>query len=589
MELFFVEEMGDLLKPKDMEMLKRVSLGEEKADLVISGGDLVNVYSGELLKDYSVAIKERWVAFVGPDASHSIGPDTEVIDASGKVLIPGFVDGHAHMILYGRLDEVLRYAMMGGTTTIITEIMEFIYPLGYSGLIGLLDNLRDQPVKVFATVPTSITFSRDAQKRAPSVGELIELLHRQEVLGVGEGFWQEVLRGDTNFATLSAEALRLRKTIEGHAAGCRAEKLSAYADFGVSSCHESISAEEVLEKLRLGIYVMIREGSIRRELEAIAKIRDMPLDFRRLALVSDGVDPRDLTENGYMESVVQHAINLGFDPIVSIQMATLNPAEHFGLDNILGGIAPGKHADILIIPELQTVKAETVISKGLTIAQDGELKVKPREVSLPLKGLEGSSVNAPDFTVRTDGKNLVKVRVMDQVSELVTRESFLELKPQDGELRVDPETDLLKVSHISCEGRIFTGFIKGHGFGAGALATSDVWETSGITVVGANEEDMALAVNRIYELGGGVVLYVNGQMQAELPLPIAGLITRLSMEETAQRLHAIQRKAEALGFPYPNAALTLATLTTPAIPFLRISEDGLVDVRSGQVVELLVS
>ncbi|MGD8986355.1 MAG: adenine deaminase C-terminal domain-containing protein [Desulfobacteraceae bacterium] len=581
--------MADLLKSKDMEMLKRVSLGEEKADLVISGGDLVNVYSGELLKDYSVAVKGSWIAYLGPDADHTVGPDTEVIDASGKVVIPGFVDGHAHMILYARPDEVLRYAMRSGTTTIITEIMELIYPLGYSGLTEWLDNLQDQPVKVFATVPPSITFSKDAQKRATSLDHLMEILRRDDVLGVGEGFWQEVLRGDTNFSALSEEALRLKKTVEGHAAGCRGERLSAYADLGVSSCHESISAEEVLEKLRLGMCVMIREGSVRRELEAIAKIKDMPLDFRRLALVSDGGDPRDLIKNGYMESIVQRAIDVGFDPIVSIQMATLNPAEHFGLDNILGGIAPGKHADLLIIPHLQTIKAETVISKGQIIAQGGELTVKPREVSLPLTGLEGISVNAPDFAVRTGGKNFVKVRVMDQVSELVTRETLLELKPQDGELRADPENDLLKVSHISCDGRIFTGFVKGHGFGSGAMATSCVWETFGITVVGANEGDMALAVNRISELGGGVVLYVDGQMQAELPLPIGGLMTSLSMEETAQRLDAIQEKAEALGFPYPNAALTLATLTTPAIPFLRISEDGLVDVRSGQVVELLVS
>jgi adenine deaminase len=580
--------MGNLLKPKDMEMLKRVSLGEEKADLVISGGDLVNVYSGELLKGYSIAVKEKWIAYVGPDADRTVGPETKSIDASGKVLIPGFVDGHAHMILYGRPDEVLRYAMMGGTTTIITEIMELIYPLGCSGLIRWLDSLQDQPVKVFATVPTSITFSKDAKKRAPSVKELIELLRREEVLGVGEGFWQEVLRGDKNFSTLSAEALRLRKSVEGHAAGCRGERLSAYADFGVSSCHESISAEEVLEKLRLGMCVMIREGSIRKELEAIAEIKEMPLDFRRLALISDGCDPRDLTKNGYMESVVQRAIDLGFDPIVSIQMATLNPADHFGLDNVLGGIAPGKHADILVIPDLKTVKAETVISKGLIIAQGGKLKVRPREVHLPLTSLEGTRVNAPDFTVRTGGKDSVKVRVMDQVSELVTRETFLELKPQDGELKADPGNDFLKVSHITCDGNIFTGFIKGHGFGAGALATSDVWETFGITVVGANEEDMACAVNRIYELGGGVVLSVDGQVQAELPLPIAGLMTNLSMEETAERLDAIQGKAEALGFRYPDAALTLATLTTPAIPFLRISEDGLVDVRSGQVVELLV-
>jgi adenine deaminase len=580
--------MADFLQPKDMEMLKRVSLGEEKADLVISGGDLVNVYSGELLRGYSIAVKEKWIAYVGPDGDLSVGPETESIDASGKVLIPGFVDGHAHMIMYGRPDEVIRYAMLGGTTTIMTEIMELIYPLGCSGIMRWLDNLQDQPIKVFATVPTSATFSKDAKRRAPDVKELVELLHREEVLGVGEGFWQEVLRGDTDFPALSAEALKLRKSVEGHAAGCRGERLSAYADFGVSSCHESISAEEVVEKLRLGMCVMIREGSIRRELEAMAEIKDMPLDFRRLALVSDGCDPRDLIKNGYMESVVQRAIDLGFDPIVSIQMATLNPADHFGLDNVLGGIAPGKYADILIIPHLKTVKAETVISKGLIVAQGGELKVRPREVSLPLTRLEGTRVDASDFSVPTGGKDSVKVRVIDQVSELVTRESFLEVKPQDGELKADPGSDFLKVSHISCDGNIFTGFIKGHGFGTGALATSGVWETFGVTAVGANEEDMACAVNRLYELGGGIVLSVNGQIQAELPLPLAGLMTTLSMEETAQSLNAIQRKAEELGFRYPDAALTLATLTTPAIPFLRISEDGLVDVRRGQGVDLLV-
>lgn len=580
--------MTNLLNPNDMERLMRVSLGQEKADLVISGGDLVNVYSGELLKDYSIAIKGSWIAYVGPDASHSVGPDTEVIDASGKAVIPGFVDGHAHMILYARLDEALRYAMKGGTTTIITEIMELMYPLGYSGLVEWLDHLQDQPIKIFVTVPPSISFSKDAQKRAPSLDHLMEILRRDEVLGVGEGFWQEVLRGDTDYSALSAEALKLRKTVEGHSAGCRAEKLSAYVDFGVSSCHESISGEEAVEKLRLGMYVMIREGSVRRELDAIAKLRDLPLDFRRFALVSDGVDPRELIKNGYMEPIVQRAIDVGFDPIVSIQMATLNPAEHFGLDNILGGIAPGKHADILIIPHLQTIKAETVISKGQIIAKDGELKVEPRELSLPLKGLEGIRVSASDFTVPTGGKNSFKVRAIDQVSELVTRETFLDLTPQNGELKADPEHDLLKVAHTSCDGRTFTGFIKGHGFQAGALATTGVWETFGITVVGANEADMALAVNRVSELGGGLALYVDGQMQAELPLPIAGLMTTLGIEETAQRLDAIQKKAEELGFPYPDAPLTLATLTTPAIPFLRISEDGLVDVRTGQLVQLLV-
>ena len=581
--------MTHLLSPENMKKLMKVSLGEDTADLVITGGDLVNVYSGEVLQGSSIAIKDQWIAYVGPDAAHTVGQETEVIDASGKVLVPGFVDGHTHMIYYAPPHEFLRYAMKGGTTAFVTEIMELVFMLGYSGLTQWLDNLQDQPVKVFTTIPPSITFSRDAQKRAPSAEELMDLLRRDDVAGVGEGFWQEVLRGGTRYPTLSAESSRIKKTAEGHAAGCRGEKLAAYAAFGVSSCHESISAEEVLEKLRLGMHVMIREGSIRKELEAVAKIKDMPLDLRRLTLVSDGGDPRDLTKKGYMESVVQRAIDVGFDPLVSIQMATLNPAEHFGLDHILGGIAPGKCADILIIPDLRTIRAEYVISDGRVIARDGELKLQPRQISFPSRALEGIRVSASDFTIKAGGKNPLKVRVIDQVADLVTREAILELVPQNGELKAEPEKDLLKFAYISCDGRMFTGFIKGHGFAAGAMATSAAWDTFGVTVVGASEGDMAFAVNRVSESGGGIVLYVNGKMEAELPLPMGGLMSHLSMEETARRLEHIQKQAEALGFRFSDVSLTLSTLTTPAIPFLRVSEDGLVDVRSGQVVGLIVS
>lgn len=577
------------LNPKKMKNLMQVSLGEMKADLIIRDADLVNVYSGELLKGFSVATKEKWIAYVGPDASHTIGPETEVIDASGSVLVPGFIDGHAHMIFYASPHEFLRYAIKGGTTTIITEIMELSFTSGYPGLVDWLNKVREQPIKIFSTIPPSITFSREAERRAPTLQQLMELLRRDEVLGVGEGFWQEVLRTETKYPALSAEALKLRKTVEGHAAGCRSERLAAYAGFGVSSCHESVSAGEVIEKLRLGMWVMIRDGSIRRELDAISQIRDMPLDFRRVALVSDGVDPRDLVENGYMEFVVQRAIDVGFDPILAIQMATLNVAEHFGLDSILGGIAPGRYADMVIIPDLQTIKAQYVLSNGQIIVQDGEVKVEPNVATLKVQGLEKIHLNPSDFIIEADGKSPLKVRVIEQVTELVTREAFLDLSPYDGELKADPEHDLLKVSLIAGEGNIFTGLIRGHGLQTGAMATSGVWEAFGAVVVGANEGDMAKAVNRVYEMGGGIVLYAHGQVQAEIELSIGGIMSSLTIEAVAQGLTRLQEKAEALGFRFPDAPLTLATLTTPAIPFLRLSEEGLVDVRKGDVVEFIVS
>ena len=578
-----------MLTPEHMKSLMRVSLGEEEADLVIKGANLVNVYTRELLQGFSVATKGKWIAYVGPDANHATGPGTVVIDAAGKVLIPGFIDGHAHMVYYASPHEFLRYAMRGGTTTIVSEIMELTFPLGYRGLVEWLDNVKNQPIKIFSTVPPSITFSKDAAERAPTLKQLMDLLKREDVLGVGEGYWQEVLRSETKYPALSAEALRLNKTAEGHAAGCRSARLCAYVDYGVSSCHESVNAEEVVEKLRLGICSMIREGSIRREMDAILKIKDMPLDLRRVALVSDGVDPRDLVEKGYMERVVQRAIDTGFDPILSIQMATLNTAEHFRLDGMLGGIAPGKYADMVVIPDLHTIKAEYVISNGMIVAENGELKTEPRVTHLKGNGLKKIKVNPSLFSIATGRKKSLKVRVIDQVAELVTKEAFIDLPGRDGEIMADPEHDILKTSIISWKGKVFTGLIRGHGFQAGAMATSGVWETFGSVVVGTNDVDMVRAVERVYEMGGGIVICAQGEVLAELALPIGGILSHLPIEEIAQRLNTIQEKARALGFRFSDASLTLATLTTPAIPFLRLSEEGLVDVRKGQVVDLIVS
>jgi len=580
--------MRSLFEPKRMEELKRVALGEERADLVIVGGDLVDVYTGELLSNYCIAIKGRWIAYVGPEVESFIGPQTEVIEASGKVILPGFIDGHAHMVYYHSPDEFIRYAIKSGTTTIITEVMDLVFCMGYEGLVSYLDALRDQPIKVFFTVPPLITPNRSLQGKLPELDQLLELLQRNEAVGVGEGYWQEVLRGGTHFPILSARALRLGKAVEGHAAGCRGRKLAAYLAFGVSSCHEAVNAGEALERLRMGLWAMIREGSIRRELEAVAPIKDMSINLRRMILVSDGLDPRDLIEKGYMDFILQKAIDLGFDPILAIQMVTLNVAEHFRLDDLIGGIAPGKCADIVIIRGLNTIEVECVISNGCVIMKDGQLKVTPRKVNLGHKGLGGIRVEPADFVIRAKGEGVQKVRIIEQITELVTREALLDVFSVDGEIKADPERDLLKLSLVNWQGKVFTGLIRGLGMKEGSLATSAAWENAGVVVVGADEKDMALATNRVFELGGGIVLVSKGQVLIELPLPIGGVISDLPIEEVARKLKEIQEEAKKLGFRFPDAPLTLATLSTPAIPFLRISEDGLVDVKKGEIVSLVI-
>ncbi|HJX69503.1 MAG TPA: adenine deaminase C-terminal domain-containing protein [Dehalococcoidia bacterium] len=585
------------ITPEQIKALIDTALGEIKADMVIANADLVNVYSGELLKGYSVAIKGEKIAYVGEKAEHTIGPDTRVIDATGKTLIPGLIDAHAHLLFLYAVDEFLKYAMKGGTTTIITETRGIFFPLGYRGVKQFLEAISGQPIKIFATAPPMLGLGPAAQGGALSPESLRRLLKQEGVVGLGETYWFPVLQGEERILRQFAETLSLGKTLEGHSAGARGNKLVAYIASGISSCHEPTTAEEVLERLRLGIHTMIREGDTRRDLEAIAEIKDEKIDFRRLVLATDGVGPKHLMEHGYMEILVQKAIDLGFDPIVAIQMATINAAEHFSFDNLIGGIAPGKYADMVLIPDLRTIQAEMVMSNGQVIAQRGQILVPPKRYVYPKSSLR--SVHLPrklepaDFRIPVEGRDTpVTVRVIHQVTEVLTREEQIAITPKKGLLEADVGEDILKVAVIertSDPGKMFVGFVKGFKMRKGAFASSGTWALSGIVVVGTNDEDMAGAVNRVLALQGGDVVYAKGRVLAELPLPVAGLTSDLPIEVLYQKLEEVQQKATELGTWLPDVHLTLTALTTGSIPFFRICEAGLVDIRDGKVVGLMVS
>ena len=583
------------MSPKQMKELIDVALGNAKADLVVVGGDLVNVYTGELLPDYSVATKGERIAFVGKNAEHTIGTNTTVIEAKGKTLIPGFIDAHTHLMVYCTMDEFLNYVMIGGTTTIITEILELSFPLGYRGLWQFLETIKEQPIKIFVTAPSMVSLSPAAQANAFSPQTIRKLLKQGGVAGLGETYWPPILQGDDRLLELFAETVALGRKVEGHSAGARGNKLVAYVASGVSSCHESINVDEVLERLRLGLWVMVREGDVRQDLEAIAKIKDEKIDFRRLCLVTDGLSPKQLKECGCMEFIVQKAIDLGFDPIIAIQMATINPAEHFSLDSILGGIAPGRYADIVVIPNLRTIRAELVISNGKVIAKNGQLLVPPKKYPFPASARRSIRIHRrfepADFNIPVKGEAPVTVRIIELVTDLVTREAQVTITPSQGWLEGDVSRDILKVAVVATAGqpgKMFVSFIKGFRLKKGAIATSGAWDMAGIVVVGTNNEDIALAVNRIVELQGGTVLCADGEILAELPMSIGGQISELSIEEVSQRMEKIQQKATELGVPSSRVYLTLSTLTTAAIPFLRICESGLIDIRESKIVDLIV-
>jgi adenine deaminase len=586
---------SSFLKSSDeSQTLMNVALGQEKADLAVVNARLANVYTGEFLDDCAISIKGRWIAYVGRNPDDTIGPETEVIDAAGQTVIPGLIDGHTHLAWLCKADEFLKYAARGGTTAMVTETLEVFLVAGYDGLVDLLESFKDQPVKIWSTAPATISISKTA--RGISKENLQKLLERDDIIGLGESYWQAVLQEPERLLALFEQTRRARKTLEGHSAGASEKKLEAYIANGISSCHEPINADQVLERLRLGLHVMVREGAVRKDLAEIAKIKDRGIDLRRLILVSDGISPDELMANGYMEALVQKAIDYGFEPINAIQMATLNVAEHFSLDDLIGGIAPGKLADMVIIPDISTIEAQVVVSNGRVIARNRNLLAAPRSHSFSIDSLNSvilpRKMTPEDFVIRApDNLDYIKVRLINMVTDLVTAEIEERLPIRNGQIGVDLNKDIVKVAAIDRThnpGRMFTGLIKGLGLKAGAFACSAGWDTSDIVVAGADDSDMAAAVNRIHSIQGGAVVCEDGKILAELALPLFGLISDQALADLVQQFEKVIAAAQKQGIPFPDPILSLTTLSGAAIPYLRICEEGLVNLKSGKNVSLFV-
>ncbi len=576
--------------------LVRVALGKEEASLVITNGNLVNVYSGELLEGLSVGIKGDKVAFIGTDVTHMIGDGTEVIDASGKIVAPGFVDGHFHM--HVPLDEFLEHAIPRGTTTVFVEL-DLGYNLGYEAAIAELANMKGQPTKCFglATFYLSPPPYLKQEGFALSLEDYARLLERDDVVALGESNWTGILDEDNRVLTSITAALARGKRAEGHGSGAKGNKLVAFAASGISSCHEPVNLSEAIDRLRLGLYVMIREGSIRRDLEAISQVKTENIDFRRLCLVSDGLNGEDLLSLGHMDFIVQKAINLGVDPIKAFQMATLNTAEHFGMGDVIGGIAPGRYADIVILPSLTKIECEYVISNGKVVAKQGKTVLHPRKCDYPESVLNSIHVPGPlqpgQFAVVAKGRrNKVAVRAMKLVTEVITQEHQASLPVVNDLVLPDLDHDILKVSIIESRnntGKMVTGFIQGLGLKSGAIACSYSWEVGiPLVVVGTNDEDMATAINRVIELQGGLVVADNGTILAEVPLRIGAHVALGSITDTAHRFKKIKQAARELGCPMSNPFLTLQTIPGAALPFFRITLQGFVDLKNQKVVDLIV-
>jgi len=582
-----IQKVSPWETPRDASKLIDVALGKSPADLTVINATLLNVYTGELLEKQSISIMDKWIAYVGEDAQDAVGPETTVIDATGKTVIPGLIDGHTHLGWMCTIDEYLRYIIPGGTTTVVTETLES-YPVGgMQAVQEFLASLEEQPIKFLATAPAMVSISQKAGHMP--IQDLKQLLSISNVVGLGESYWQSIIQQPDILLPRFAETLMTGKILEGHSAGASEKKLNAYIAAGITSCHEPIKAHEVLQRLQLGIHVMAREGSIRRDLKEIAKLSNTDVDLRRLCLVTDGIHPDDLLDKGYMEFVVQKAIDYGFEPVVAVQMATLNVAEHFSVDHWVGGIAPGRFADMLIIPDIATIRPQTVISNGQIVFDKDTLLVSPRSHPYSRESQQSihlsTAFESADFTLKSvSSSSTTSVRAMELITDLVTKEISLTLPiTEDKTIDTLPQ-GVLKIAAIDrthSPAKSFVGLIKGFGLKSGALASSAAWDTSDIVVIGANDHDMALAVNRIHALQGGYVLCDKGQVLNEVPMPIWGLISDLPAKELVTHMSSMKKALLERGVTFPDPLLTIITLTGAAIPFYRICEDGYVDLKTG--------
>jgi adenine deaminase len=561
-----------------MEGLRRrlaVARGDEPADLVVRGGQVFSVFTKEWLET-DVAVVDGVVAGLGEYDGR------ETLDATGRWIVPGFIDAHMHLESTKLLpDEFARLVLPLGTTAVVADPHELANVLGTDGVHWLLDACEGLPLDFYFMASSCIPASAFESPRRPLLpGDLESLLRRRRVLGLAEMMnFPGVIAGDE--AELVKIELAGGEHVDGHAPGVLGRDLNAYAAAGIRSDHEALTPEEGRERLRAGMWLLIREASMARNLRALLPLV-AELGTSNIAFCTDDRDPEDIADAGHINGMVREAVAAGIRPEDAIVLASHNPALWHRLWH-LGAIAPGYQADLLLLPDLVTFAPELVLKRGRRV----EEIPRPEVPEWVKHSVRIKPVSADDFGIAWNGGN---ARVIGLIPDQVVTES-LEAAPSsvDGSAVADPARDLVKIAVIERHlgtGRIGLGFVSGSGLARGALASTVSHDAHNIVVVGVSDEDMAFAVTRLADLGGGVVAVENGQVRAELPLPVAGLLADAPLDEVISRSLACNDAARALGWAGATPFLTLSFLGLSVIPHLKITDRGLVDVDRFELVPL---
>jgi adenine deaminase len=565
----------------DLKSLIRHARGDEPADLLLRNARVVNVLSGQI-ENTSVALAGDFIVGLGDY------PARAEIDLAGAYVAPGFIDAHVHIeSALVPPAEFARAVVPRGTTTVITDPHEIANVLGLEGIRFMFESAKFGPLSMYVMAPSCVPATGMATSGAALHGyDLFPLKSDPWVLGLAEVMnFHGVIGG--NDAVLEKIGAFQDRVIDGHSPGLRGRELQAYVASGVQSDHESTTAGEALEKLRLGMMVMIREGSVARDLAALVPIVT-PDNQHRFCFCTDDCQPSDLLERGGIDHAIRSAIALGMDPAAAIRLATWNPAQHFRLHQ-RGAITPGRRADLVVFDDIRAPRPRLVFRNGGLVARDGRMEVPPRPPSRTLRSTMNVAWEGVNFRIPADGRRARVIGVLPDC--LVTQALIDDPLRRDGEALADPSRDLLKIAIIErhmASGAVGKGFVRGMGLRAGALASSVAHDHHNLIVIGADDASMMTAARRVGALHGGMVVASGDRVLAEVPLPLGGLMSAEPVEAVKAQVEALVAASRALGSPLHDPFMTMSFLALEVMPALKLTDKGLVDVDRCEVVPLWV-
>jgi len=568
-------------------------MGDKKADLILKNCNLLSVYTKEIIPKTQIAIINDRIAYVGPDAEHTLGPKTTVIDVEGKYVSPGFADPHLHIDQFVLPSEFAKKSLLCGVTSLFSDPIDVVSVTGYKGFQEFLKLGEDLPIRIFQVVPGGLPVdAKFSNTKSLSLSQEKSAVKHPHVLGLGEVFsWTKVTQREPKTMKSLSTMLECDCIINGHTAGISEKKLNAYVSSGILSCHEPIDFVQVLERLRLGMWVMIREGSIRRDLkEIIPRILSHGTYLNRLMFCSDGLNPLDITKFGHIDHCIRESIKLGLKPIDAITMASKNNFDYYNMGKDLGGIAPGKLADILIFNDLKSFKPSKVFVGGKLVVSNGSIvtSIKKKTISSWIKKtVKLKKFSENDFLIKSKKKDVLANTIFMQ-TEIITKIGSAELHSKNGHVSASLDSDVWKVAAFDRThgtNRHTIGFLENFGADIGAFASTWSFHENDMIVIGSNDSDMAIASNHIIKNQGGLVVVKSGKILASLPLQFAGIISTDSFEKVSSNFQKINNSIVDSGCKFARPYLIPLFLPFLALPSVRILSGGIVDVKKQNYIQ----